>query len=329
MLRLARAPILWTVRIIWRPTCREQLIGVAQLIHRFVRLYFVIALALLASAGTAVAANWQVTDRHGTVLMLNGKQWDYLPEDGEVERGIAIRTLKVSTITVQLEGYVLRLEPNTAARFENSVRNTTVVTQFAGVVTVQASAAKGRRLLINTPAMAVYVEPGTAVLTISSETGEVDVAAGVVTVLNAVTSASTTITAGETFVVTAATTGAAGNGKLNGNGNANGVANGAANGNGTENGNNGNGNSTNNAGGNGGGNGSENGNAGGNGNNGNNGNSSSSNNAGGNATGNQGNNGVGNGTNNGNGNGGGNGAAEKGNGGNGNGNGNGKGNSAG
>ncbi|MGN6487676.1 MAG: hypothetical protein ACTHLT_07625 [Devosia sp.] len=318
------------------------------------RLYFAIVVTLLGTTVAAAAAGWQIADRQGTVLVLEGKQWDYLPEDGKVDQGVAIRTLKNSTVTLQSDGYVLELQSNSAARIERSVKNTAVLTQFAGVITIQTSTARGERLQINAGGMAVYVEPGSAALTIHADTGQVEVSQGLVMVLDARTKAETAITAGGTFVATAPaiapTSNTGGNGQAVGNGatsaassnnnNAGGNGNGAGSSNSKAGGN-----STGNTGGNGNGNGNAgsngnsnagsngNGNASGNGRgdgnssasaqgNGNGSGNSENNNAGGNSSNSQTNNGNGNGASNEHGNAGANSAAN----GNGSGNSNGKGN---
>jgi uncharacterized membrane protein YphA (DoxX/SURF4 family) len=229
-----------------------------RLSHSIVRICLAIVFVL---AGTEIASadSWQVVERHGTVLVLNREQWDYLPDAASVANNTAVRTLKRATIAVERNGYRFELAPESVARFERSSGSTSTVTQFAGMVSIESGSATEGRLIVNTKTMTVYVEAGGASLTIRSEDGALEVTAGEVTVLDQQTNLASTVAAGEAFTTAAVATagdapakankakseapGQVGNGNTGdnnaggqGNGNGNGGNNAGGNGNGGGNG---------------------------------------------------------------------------------------------
>lgn len=265
------------------------------------------------------AAAWIAAGVTGTVLVLEGEQWEELPAGESLVMGTPIRTLQSGGAQLSSGEVTLSLGPNSAIQIDQPTIRLTRVTQFAGTVAVEASLASGHKLLLQTPSLAVTIGPGQSRLTVFGNTGEVVVAAGTAIVADIATGATETVGAGGDVTLAdviadqapgnSTKSNAGGNGKSNAGGNGNGNSGGNGNGNGNSGGN-GNGNSGGNGNGNSGGNG--NGNSGGNGNG----------NSGGNGNGNSGGNGNGNSGGNGNGNSGGNGNGNSG--GNGNGNGNGK-----
>ena len=255
------------------------------------RLSFGIALALLLGwPALAGGANWVAVAVRGAVLSLQGDQWAELPAQSPIPDGVPVRTLQGAGAELVRGGIALRLGPNTALRVDQAAHNLTLVTQYAGTVSVDARILANQRLIVKTPQMTVALEAGHNRVTVAGDTGEVTVDLGEAIVIDLATGEQQTVPVGATLTevtagaLTAAASSAGPQGNGNDSGNAGGNGNGNAGGNGNGNaGGNGNGNAGGNGNGNAGGNG--NGNAGGNGNG----------NAGGNGNGNAGGNGNGSG----------------------------------
>jgi len=229
--------------------------------------------AIAAGAtGIAVAVS-------GTVLSLQGDQWAELPARAQVLDGIPVRTLQGAEAELVRGEITLKLGPNTALQVDQAAYNLTLVTQYAGTVSVDARIPANQRLMLRTPKMTVALGTGHNRLVVAGDTGEVSVDLGQATVVDLTTGQQQTVPAGVTLSEVTAdaalpgTSGNNGNAGGNGNGNAGGNGNGNAGGNGNGNaGGNGNGNAGGNGNGNGGGNGNGNGGGNGNGNGGGNGN---------------------------------------------------------
>lgn len=170
----------------------------------FAKLYLLILLGLVfgTAATAAEAEGWAVLHSQGAVLVLNGDQWSDLPAGEAVPEGVPIRTLKGATVTLSHAGHVVMLAPDSAARLDAATRTSTVMTQFAGKLTVEVRGARGRQLLIRTPSLTIDVQPGSARLEILAEAGKVEVIAGTAIVIDPKTSVQTTVAAGEVVLLT-------------------------------------------------------------------------------------------------------------------------------
>lgn len=164
---------------------------------RCVKLYLLLVVVIaLATAGTAAEAQpWSVLDSSGPVLILSGGQWADLPVGEGVEEGVPIRTLKHATITLSHPETVVMLADDSAAQLDEA-SDGTVVTQFAGTVTVKATLPGGRTLLIRTPSMTVSARAGPVQVKIQADTGKVEVSVGTVTVVDTKSRVQKTIGAG-------------------------------------------------------------------------------------------------------------------------------------
>lgn len=243
----------------------------------------VVVASLAFAPGAGAAESWFAAQVRGTVLSLENGQWSELPTGGPVGLGVPVRTLQSGRVELASDSVRLTLAPSTALQIEQAAGSTTVVTQYAGVVTVEGNIADGARLVLATPSMNVTVEPGYAVLRVDGDAGTVAVDAGTVILDNTQTGERRQVAVGQavnvanldTPVPAGVVAASAGNGAAGGrNPNAANPAGGNSGG-------------TNNAGGNAGGNGNSggNGNAGGNSGGGNAGGNSGGGNAGGNGGG--------------------------------------------
>ncbi len=243
----------------------------------------VVVAGLAFAPGAGAAESWFAAQVRGTVLSLENGQWSELPTGGPVGLGVPVRTLQSGRVELASDSVRLTLAPSTALQIEQAAGSTTVVTQYAGVVTVDGNIADGARLVLATPSMNVTVEPGYAVLRVDGDAGTVAVDAGTVILDNTQTGERRQVAVGQavnvanldTPVPAGVVAASAGNGAAGGrNPNAANPAGGNSGG-------------TNNAGGNAGGNGNSggNGNAGGNSGGGNAGGNSGGGNAGGNGGG--------------------------------------------
>lgn len=238
----------------------------------------VVVAGLAFAPGAGAAESWFAAQVRGTVLSLENGQWSELPTGGPVGLGVPVRTLQSGRVELASDSVRLTLAPSTALQIEQAAGSTTVITQYAGIVTVDGNIADGARLVLATPSMNVTVEPGYAVLRVDGDAGTVAVDAGTVILDNTQTGERRQVAVGQavnvanldTHVPAGVVAASAGNGAAGGrNPNAANPAGGNSGG-------------TNNAGGNAGGN----GNSGGNGNAG--GNNAGGNSGGGNAGGNGG-----------------------------------------
>lgn len=243
----------------------------------------VVVAGLAFAPGAGAAESWFAAQVRGTVLSLENGQWSELPTGGPVGLGVPVRTLQSGRVELASDSVRLTLAPSTALQIEQAAGSTTVITQYAGVVTVDGNIADGSRLVLATPSMSVTVEPGYAVLRVDGDAGTVAVDAGTVILDNTQTGERRQVAVGQavnvanldTPVPAGVVAASAGNGAAGGrNPNAANPAGGNSGG-------------TNNAGGNAGGNGNSggNGNAGGNSGGGNAGGNSGGGNAGGNGGG--------------------------------------------
>ena len=243
----------------------------------------VVVAGLAFAPGAGAAESWFAAQVRGTVLSLENGQWSELPTGGPVGLGVPVRTLQSGRVELASDSVRLTLAPSTALQIEQAAGSTTVITQYAGIVTVDGNIADGARLVLATPSMNVTVEPGYAVLRVDGDAGTVAVDAGTVILDNTQTGERRQVAVGQavnvanldTPVPAGVVAASAGNGAAGGrNPNAANPAGGNSGG-------------TNNAGGNAGGNGNSggNGNAGGNSGGGNAGGNSGGGNAGGNGGG--------------------------------------------
>lgn len=184
--------------IVSQPTALVAAARVAAQYTIRLKLYLLILVAALIAAGSALAAETlTVVDGKGPALILRGDQWADLAAGEEVPEGVPIRTLHGATITLSHAGQLLTLAPDSAARLDSGSRRSTVLTQFAGTLTIEAKLPRGNQLLVRAPSLTVDVQPGAARLVIIADPGKVEVAAGSAIVADPTTRVRTTVAAGE------------------------------------------------------------------------------------------------------------------------------------
>ena len=155
-------------------------------------------LAGMAFAPNAISAEpWYATEVRGTVLSLENGQWLELPTGDSVGLGVPVRTLQSGRVDLTSDGIKLELAPVTALQIDQAAGSTTVVTQFAGTVSITANINEGSYLVLQTPSMSVTVKSGYTELLVDGDAGTVEVDAGVVTLQDLATGAQQEIAAGE------------------------------------------------------------------------------------------------------------------------------------
>lgn len=163
----------------------------------------VLAASMPIASGVLSAEAWFVTEVGGTVLVLEDGRWSELPVGKVVGLGVPVRTLQSGRVTLTSNGTRLDLAPGTALQIDQA-GSTTVVTQFAGAVSINADIGVGSHLVLETPSMSMTANPGYSALRIDGDTGKVEVDAGVVMFHDHGTGAQKQVAAGEGAVVSAA-----------------------------------------------------------------------------------------------------------------------------
>ncbi len=157
----------------------------------------VVVAGLAFAPGAGAAESWFAAQVRGTVLSLENGQWSELPTGGPVGLGVPVRTLQSGRVELASDSVRLTLAPSTALQIEQAAGSTTVITQYAGIVTVDGNIADGARLVLATPSMNVTVEPGYAVLRVDGDAGTVAVDAGTVILDNTETGARQQVAVGQ------------------------------------------------------------------------------------------------------------------------------------